>query len=282
MEDDVPAMEEGESGASRTVRAHRARRAAEELTVAAVHAGERSSRNARFWRRDDECDRCVAAGAHRWLCRPRPVDENVPQWPRGLRANNYAGRNIHNGVREHAMAAVNNGIAYHGGLLPFSATFFNFVDYLKPALRLTALAHLHHIYVFTHDSVFLGEDGPTHEPIEQLAMLRAIPNLNTIRPADAIEVEEAWKLVIEPKSGPWALVLTRQKVPFLGARSAPVEKGAYVIADANGSPDLVLIATGSEVSLALETKKLLDAQGINTRVVSMPCWTLFAKQPQSY
>jgi transketolase len=113
-------------------------------------------------------------------------------------------------------------------------------------------------------------------------MLRAIPNLNTIRPADAIEVEEAWKLVIEPKSGPWALILTRQKVPFLGARSAPVEKGAYVIADANGSPDLVLIATGSEVSLALETKKLLDAQGIDTRVVSMPCWTLFAKQPQSY
>ena len=122
--------------------------------------------------------------------------------------NNYAGRNIHNGVREHAMAAVNNGIAYHGGLLPFSATFFNFVDYLKPALRLTALTQIHHIYVFTHDFVFLGEDGPTHEPIEQLAMLRAIPNLNTIRPADAIEVEEAWKLVIEPKSGPWALVLT--------------------------------------------------------------------------
>jgi transketolase len=196
--------------------------------------------------------------------------------------NNYGGRNIHNGVREHAMAAVNNGIAYHGDLLPFSATFFNFVDYLKPALRLTALARIHHIYVFTHDSVFLGEDGPTHEPIEQLAMLRAIPNLNTIRPADAVEVEEAWKLVIEPKSGPWALVLTRQKVPFLGARSAPVEKGAYVIADANGSPDLILIATGSEVSLALETKKLLDAQSIDTRVVSMPCWTLFAKQPQSY
>jgi transketolase len=194
--------------------------------------------------------------------------------------NNYARRNIHNGVREHAMAAVNNGIAYHGGLLPFSATFFNFVDYLKPALRLTALAHIHHIYVFTHDSVFLGEDGPTHEPIEQLAMLRAIPNLNTIRPADAIEVVEAWKLVIEPKSGPWVLVLTR--VPFLGARSAPVEKGAYVIADANGLPDLVLIATGSEVSLALEAKKLLDAQGIDARVVSMPCWTLFAKQPASY
>jgi transketolase len=171
------------------------------------------------------------------------------------------------------MAAVNNGIAYHGGLLPFSATFFNFVDYLKPALRLTALAHIHHIYVFTHDSVFLGEDGPTHEPIEQLAMLRAIPNLNTIRPADAIEVEEAWKLVIEPKSGPWALVLTRQKVPFLGARRAPVEKGAYVIADATGSPDLVLMATGSEVSLALETNAgrfhaVLDALCQATAVVS--------------
>jgi transketolase len=180
------------------------------------------------------------------------------------------------------MAAINNGIAYHGGLLPFSATFFNFVDYLKPALRLTALARLHHIYVFTHDSVFLGEDGPTHEPIEQLAMLRATPVLQTIRPADSLETLNAWKVALQTADGPWALVLTRQKLPFLGVRDAPVERGAYVIADASGTPDLILIATGSEVALALEAKKLLDAAGIATRVVSMPCWTLFAAQPQSY
>lgn len=194
----------------------------------------------------------------------------------------YAGRNVHYGVREHGMAGVNNGIAYHGGLLPFSATFFNFSDYLKPALRLTALAKLHHIYVFTHDSVFLGEDGPTHEPIGQLAMLRATPHLNTIRPADAIETLAAWQLAVQPKSGPWAIVLTRQKVPFLGQRNAPVDKGAYVISDAEGTPDVILIATGSEVSLALEAKKILETKSIATRVVSMPCWTLFAKQPQEY
>jgi transketolase len=195
---------------------------------------------------------------------------------------NYAGRNVHYGVREHAMASVNNGIAYHGGLLPFGATFFNFSDYLKPGLRLACLAKIHTTFVFTHDSVFLGEDGPTHQPIEQLAMLRAMPNLNTIRPADAVETREAWKLMVAPKSGPWALVLTRQKVPFLGERNAPVDKGAYVLADADGTPDLILIATGSEVGLVVEAKKLLDAKGIATRVVSMPCTTLFAAQPQAY
>jgi transketolase len=194
----------------------------------------------------------------------------------------YAGRNVHYGVREHAMASINNGIAYHGGLLPFSATFFNFADYLKPGLRLACLAKLHALFVFTHDSVFLGEDGPTHQPIEQLAMLRAMPNLKTIRPADAVETREAWKLMIQPRSGPWALVLTRQKVPFLGERSAPVDKGAYILADADGTPDLILIATGSEVGLAVDAKKLLDAKGIATRVVSMPCMTLFAAQSMAY
>ncbi len=194
----------------------------------------------------------------------------------------YAGRNVHYGVREHAMAAINNGIAYHGGLLPFSATFFNFADYMKPAIRLAALSKLHEIFVFTHDSVLLGEDGPTHQPVEQLAMLRATPNLTTIRPADAIETREAWKLMIAPHDGPYAIVLTRQKVPFLGERAVPIEKGAYVLADAAGTPDLILIATGSEVGLAVETKKLLDAKGIATRVVSMPCETLFAAQPQTY
>ncbi len=196
---------------------------------------------------------------------------------------NYAGRNIHYGVREHVMAAATNGIALHGGLMPFCATFFNFVDYLKPALRLTALTKIHAIYVFTHDSVFLGEDGPTHEPIEQLAMLRATPNVRVVRPADSVETCAAWKLAVEPSSEcPWVLVLTRQKLPFLGARDAHVGRGAYVIADAQGTPDLILIATGSEVSLAIDAKKLLEEKGVRTRVVSMPCWELFEAQPQSY
>jgi transketolase len=195
----------------------------------------------------------------------------------------YAGRNIHYGVREHAMAAATSGIALHGGLLPFAATFFNFLDYLKPAFRLACLSGVHSIYVFTHDSVFLGEDGPTHEPIEQLATLRATPNCYVVRPADALETLEAWKLAIGHRRAPWALVLSRQKVPFLGMREAPVNKGAYVLADADGAnPDLILIATGSEVALALDAKKLLDAKGLRTRVVSMPCWELFDEQPQSY
>lgn len=196
---------------------------------------------------------------------------------------NFAGRNVHYGVREHVMAAASNGIALHGGLLPFAATFFNFVDYLKPALRLGALTELHTIYVFTHDSVFLGEDGPTHQPIEQLAMLRAMPHLYVIRPADAVETREAWKVAIDPqRRGPVALVLTRQKVPFLGERDAPVSKGGYVIADAGGTPDLILIATGSEVSLATDAKKQLDSKGVATRVVSMPSFRLFDEQPQAY
>ena len=197
--------------------------------------------------------------------------------------NNYAGRNIHYGVREHGMAAATNGIALHGGLMPFCATFFNFVDYLKPSLRLAALTKIHAIYVFTHDSVFLGEDGPTHQPIEQLAMLRAMPNVRVVRPADSLETCEAWKLAIDPQSGtPWVLVLTRQKLPFLGARDAHVGRGAYILSDASGTPDLILIATGSEVSLAVDAKNLLEAKGVRTRVVSMPCWELFELQPQSY
>jgi len=196
---------------------------------------------------------------------------------------NYAGRNVHYGVREHVMAACSNGISQHGGLLPFAATFFNFLDYCKPALRLGCLSGVHSIYVFTHDSVFLGEDGPTHEPIEQLATLRATPNCYVVRPADALETLEAWKLAVSRKNAPWALVLTRQKVPFLGARDAAVERGAYVLSEADGStPDLILIATGSEVSLVLDAKKILVQRGVRTRVVSMPCWELFDAQPQEY
>jgi transketolase len=196
---------------------------------------------------------------------------------------NYAGRNIHYGVREHAMAACTNGIGLHGGLLPFAATFFNFLDYCKPALRLGCLSGIHSIYVFTHDSVFLGEDGPTHQPIEQLATLRATPNCYMVRPADALETLEAWKLAISRKGSPWVLVLTRQKLPFLGVRDAAVSRGAYVLSDAEGgTPDLILIATGSEVSLALDAKKALGDKGAGTRVVSMPCWELFDAQPAAY
>jgi transketolase len=197
--------------------------------------------------------------------------------------NEYQGRNIHFGVREHGMAAINNGIAYHGALLPFGATFFNFVDYCKASLRLAALSEIHNLFVFTHDSFFLGEDGPTHQPIEQLATLRATPNCVVLRPADSLEVLEAWKLMIAAEHAPWALVLTRQKLPFLGKRDAAVSKGAYVIAEAEGgTPDLILIATGSEVSLAIDAKKLLDAKGQRVRVVSMPSWELFDAQTQAY
>jgi transketolase len=196
---------------------------------------------------------------------------------------NYAGRNVHYGVREHVMAACSNGIAQHGGLLPFAATFFNFLDYCKPALRLACLSGVHSIYVFTHDSVFLGEDGPTHEPIEQLATLRATPNCYVVRPADALETLEAWKLAVAAKDAPWVLVLTRQRVPFLGTRDARVANGAYVLAEAEGgTPDLILIATGSEVALAMDARNLLNDRGVRSRVVSMPCWRLFDAQPQAY
>ncbi len=196
---------------------------------------------------------------------------------------NYAGRNIHYGVREHAMVAASNGIALHGGLLPFSATFFNFLDYCKPAVRLAALNTVREVFVFTHDSVFLGEDGPTHQPIEQLSMLRATPNVVDLRPADALETVEAWKVALSAETGPFALVLTRQKVPFLGARRADVARGAYVLVDpTDGKPDLLLIATGSEVHLAVDAAKLLEGRGTKTRVVSMPSWKLFERQNEAY
>jgi transketolase len=194
----------------------------------------------------------------------------------------YAGRNIHFGVREHGMGAIANGIQAHGALFPFTATFFNFLDYMKPAVRLAALNKSRIVFIFTHDSVFLGEDGPTHEPIEQLASLRAVPGLVTLRPADALETLEAWKVAIRPDTGPYCLVLTRQKVPFLGARNADVARGAYVLRDSSATPDLILIATGSEVSLAVDAAKLLEAKGTAVRVVSMPSWELFDAQDEAY
>jgi transketolase len=194
---------------------------------------------------------------------------------------NYAGRNVHFGVREHAMGAIANGLAVHSGILPFTATFFNFVDYMKPAVRLAALNKTRTVFVFTHDSVFLGEDGPTHQPIEQLASLRSMPNMTVIRPADSLETVEAWRFAIEHK-GPTSLILSRQKVPFLGARKADVARGAYVLGNATAKPDVILIATGSEVSLALDAAKILESQGTATRVVSMPSFELFAQQDEAY
>ncbi len=198
------------------------------------------------------------------------------------------GRTFHWGVREHGMAACLNGIAAHGGLRAFGSTFLVFSDYMKPAIRLAAIMQLPVIYVGTHDSIGLGEDGPTHQPVEHLAMLRAIPNLVTIRPADAVETIEAWKVAVERQDGPTVLVLTRQKLPLLErnpTRSTEgLRRGAYVVRDpASGqTPDCILIATGSEVSIALEAFRVLEADGVSTRVVSMPSWELFASQPEAY
>jgi transketolase len=213
------------------------------------------------------------------------LDPSTKTYLKGLgdfQPGNYAGRNLHFGVREHAMGAIANGLSLHGGLVPFTATFFNFVDYMKAAVRLAALSGTKVIFVFTHDSFYVGEDGPTHQPVEQLAGLRATPNLIVLRPADAVETREAWRFALG-HNGPSSLVLTRQKVPFLGERSVPIERGAYVIhGDPEKLPEIVLIATGSEVSLALDAAKLLEAGGTDVRVVSMPSMELFAAQQSGY
>jgi transketolase len=199
----------------------------------------------------------------------------------------YAGRNIFYGIREHAMGAITNGLVYHGGLRAFSATFLVFSDYMRPPIRLAALSDLPSIFVFTHDSIGLGEDGPTHQPIEHLASLRAIPNLVVFRPADANEVTEGWRVAIERRDGPTILIFSRQPLPIYDrtrfAPAAGASQGAYVLADASaGQPELILIATGSEVGMAVDTRELLEAQGHPTRVVSMPSWELFESQTQSY
>ena len=197
------------------------------------------------------------------------------------------GRNFHFGVREHGMAAVVNGICLHRGFIPFCGTFLIFSDYMRPSIRLAALTHLKPIYIFTHDSIGLGEDGPTHQPIEQLSTLRAIPNMTVIRPSDATEVVEAWRAAILHKGGPVALVLTRQKVSVVDrtkyAPAAGLHHGGYVLADApGGKPEVVLMGTGSEVELVLGAYERLTADGRRLRAVSMPCLEFFAKQPQSY
>ena len=194
------------------------------------------------------------------------------------------GRNLHFGVREHAMGAILNGIALHGGTRPYGATFLIFSDYMRPSVRLAALMKAPVIYVWTHDSIGLGEDGPTHQPVEQLASLRAIPGLNVVRPADANETAAAWKAALEDVHNPTGLALTRQNVPVLEGTSAEgVAKGGYVLAEAsNGSPEVVLIATGSEVQLAVEARKVLEAEGVPASVVSMPCVEWFDRQDQEY
>jgi transketolase len=197
-----------------------------------------------------------------------------------------SGRNLHFGVREHAMGAILNGLAHTAGLIPFGATFLIFSDYMRPPIRLAALMGLAPIYVFTHDSVGLGEDGPTHQPIEQIPSLRAIPNLTLIRPADANETAEAWRLAVENRRGPTALVLTRQGLPVLDrqqyAPAAGIRRGGYVLAGEVGELRALLIASGSEVHPALAARQLLQQEGIGTRVVSLASWELLAAQPQSY
>ncbi|MBU6473680.1 MAG: transketolase, partial [Alphaproteobacteria bacterium] len=196
----------------------------------------------------------------------------------------YGGRYIYYGIREFGMAAAMNGIALHGGLIPYGGTFFVFSDYMRPAIRLAALMHTRAIHVLTHDSIGLGEDGPTHQPIEHLASLRAMPNVLVLRPADAMETAEAWEIAIKNAKGPSLLVLSRQAVPALrdAANGNKTARGAYVIAEANGKRAATIIATGTEVSLAIAAKKTLAAQGIEVAVVSAPCFELFAQQSAEY
>jgi len=199
----------------------------------------------------------------------------------------YAGRNVHFGVREHAMGSIMNGLAAHGGTVPFGATFLVFSDYMRPPIRLAALMGLHVIYVFTHDSIALGEDGSTHQPVEQLASLRAIPGLVVIRPGDANETAVAWRIALESRDRPVALVLTRQNVPTLDreqfSSADSLRRGAYILADApSGNPDLILIASGSEVALIVAARHKLLEQEVQVRIVSMPSWELFEAQPQEY
>jgi len=202
-----------------------------------------------------------------------------------VRRGDFSGRNLHFGVREHGMGAVVNGVARHGGWIPYCGTFLVFSDYMRPSIRLAALMGAHVIYVFTHDSLGVGEDGPTHQPVEQLACLRAIPGLTVIRPADANETVEAWKMALS-RPGPVALVLSRQGLPVLDrenlAGAEGLARGGYVLADTEAAPDVTLVATGSEVALALEARELVGREGVSARVVDMPSWEIFDEQDERY
>jgi transketolase len=200
--------------------------------------------------------------------------------------NDYAGHNMHFGIREHAMGSIANGMALHGGVIPYTATFLIFSDYMRPPIRLAALMGLRVVFIFTHDSVGLGEDGPTHQPVEQLLGLRAVPNLVVLRPADATETAEAWRVALLRRDGPTALALSRQNLPILDrsslARTDGVRRGGYILWEAAAKPDVILIGTGSEVHIALEAGKLLQEKNIIARVVSLPSWTLFEAQTVEY
>jgi transketolase len=197
---------------------------------------------------------------------------------------NFSGRYLHYGVREHGMCAAANGMALHGGLIPYTGTFFIFTDYMRPAIRIGAIARTHVIHVLTHDSIGLGEDGPTHQPIEHLASLRAMPHLHVYRPADAMEVAECWELAIRRNEGPSLLVLTRQALPTLRTDTAEnrCTRGGYVLAEAEGPRGVTLLATGSEVSIAMDARNALSADGVFAAVVSLPCWELFSQQDEAY
>ena len=216
-----------------------------------------------------------------------PSNQTLIKGEGDFQAEHFGQRNLHFGVREHGMGGILNGMALHGGLIPYGGTFLIFSDYMRPAIRLAALMQLKVIYVFTHDSIGLGEDGPTHQPVEQLTALRAIPNLTVLRPCDAAETAEAWRFALSHKSGPVALVLTRQAVPVLDrsvfAPAAGLQRGAYVLAESpKPKPDLLLIASGSEVHIAIEAAAKLERKGISSRLVSMPSWELFDKQSEVY
>lgn len=215
-----------------------------------------------------------------------PSNKTIIKQSGDLEAGRYGERNIHFGVREHAMGAIANGMALHGGTMPYVATFLVFSDYMRHAIRLAAMMQTHVIYIFTHDSITIGEDGPTHQPVEHLMSLRAIPGLTVIRPADANETAEAWRIAIK-RASPTALILTRQDCPILDPHSYPIKegvwRGGYVLSEPkDGTPDIVLIATGFEVHLALSAKERLKEKGIKARVVSMPSWELFDEQLEGY
>ena len=202
-----------------------------------------------------------------------------------INSKNFNGNYIHYGVREHGMAAIMNGLALYGGIIPYGGTFLIFSDYCKPSIRLSALMGLKVIYIFSHDSIGLGEDGPTHQPIEQLAGLRAIPNLNVFRPADINETLECWEIALKSKNTPSAIALSRQKVPYINPNNSKenkCEKGAYTVNLTSHESNVTLVASGTEVELALKVQDKLKENNIHSKVVSMPCMELFDKQPEDY
>jgi len=215
-----------------------------------------------------------------------PSNNTIIKSSHDFQKNKPDGRNIRFGVREHAMGGIISGIALHKGLRPYGGTFLVFADYMRPSIRLAGLMKLPVIYIFTHDSISVGEDGPTHQPVEQLASLRAIPGLTVIRPSDATETAEAWRFAAKNTDGPVALILSRQKLPVIDRKiyssANNLVNGAYILSDFDGKPDVILIATGSEVHIALEAGKILEEKGISARVVSMPSWELFEKTSQEY